>query len=128
VTRAALLAVAVFLAASLLLERPQPAPAIPIFAHRYDVTCAKCHSVIPHLNDFGAAFLASGERIPGAPPGPAVPFAAKINLVDSSENQGNAPGCRRRSSTKSRRFRRARSARAPPTSSNNTWSTAACLG
>jgi hypothetical protein len=77
--------------ASLLLARPEPAPAIPIFAHQYDVTCAKCHSVIPHLNEFGAAFLANGYRIPGVKPGPVVPFSAKTNLVDSSMNQGDGP-------------------------------------
>ncbi len=71
--------------------RPEPARAIPLFAHQYGVTCAKCHSVIPHLNEFGAAFLASGDRIPGVQPGPAFPISAKANLVDSSENQGNGP-------------------------------------
>jgi hypothetical protein len=65
--------------------------AVPLFSHQYDVTCAKCHSVIPHLNDFGAAFMASGYRIPGVQPGPAFPLAGKTNLVDSSENQGSGP-------------------------------------
>ena len=63
--------------------------AIPLFAHQYGVTCQKCHTVIPHLNEFGAHFLASGDRIPGVQPGPAFPLAAKANLVDSSENQGD---------------------------------------
>ena len=63
--------------------------AIPLFAHQYAVTCQKCHTVIPHLNDFGAHFLASGDRIPGVQPGPAVPLSVKANLVDSSENQGD---------------------------------------
>jgi hypothetical protein len=79
------------LVVSALLSRPQPAPAIPLFAHQYDVTCSKCHSVIPHLNDFGAAFMASGYRIPGVKPGPAFPLSAKINLLDSSEKQGDGP-------------------------------------
>jgi hypothetical protein len=70
---------------------PQPAPAIPIFAHQYEITCEKCHSVIPHLNEFGAAFLANGYRIPGVKPGPAFPLSGKVNLVDSSENQGDGP-------------------------------------
>ena len=70
---------------------PGPAAAIPIFAHQYDVTCQKCHSVIPHLNDFGAAFMANGNRIPGVQPGGAFPLATKINLVDSSANQGSGP-------------------------------------
>jgi hypothetical protein len=70
---------------------PTGAQAIPLFAYEYGVTCEKCHSVIPHLNEFGAAFLASGERFPGISSGPAIPFSAKVNLVDSSENQGEGP-------------------------------------
>jgi hypothetical protein len=70
---------------------PLQAPAIPLFAHQYGVTCEKCHSVIPHLNDFGAAFQAFGDRIPGVQPGPAFPLATKVNLVDSSANQGSGP-------------------------------------
>ena len=65
-----------------------PAAAIPMYAQQYGVTCAKCHDVIPQLNEFGAAFLASGYRIPGVKPGPAFPLASKINYVVSSENQG----------------------------------------
>jgi hypothetical protein len=83
-----------WLAALLLLlawAGPVPARAIPLFAHQYGVTCGKCHSVIPHLNEFGAAFMASGDRIPGVQPGPAFPIAGKVNLVDSSENQGSGP-------------------------------------
>ena len=69
----------------------RPVSAIPIFAHQYGVTCEKCHSVIPHLNEFGAAFMAGGYRIPGVKPGPAFPISTKINLVDSSEYQGDGP-------------------------------------
>lgn len=64
---------------------------IALFAHQYGVTCAKCHSVIPHLNEFGAAFLANGERFPGISSGPAIPLAMKVNVVDSSEHQGEGP-------------------------------------
>jgi hypothetical protein len=71
------------------LGRPAPARAIPLFAHQYEVTCAKCHSVIPHLTPFGAAFMANGDRIPGVQPGPAFPISTKANLVDSSEYQGD---------------------------------------
>ncbi|HEY6324992.1 MAG TPA: hypothetical protein VIW73_00570 [Candidatus Cybelea sp.] len=78
----------VFLLSALL---PQPAAAIPLFARQYGVTCGKCHSVIPHLNEFGAAFLASGDRIPGVQPGAAFPISAKVNLVDSSANLGSGP-------------------------------------
>lgn len=72
--------------------RPAAAPAIPLFAHQYGVTCQKCHSVIPHLNEFGAAFLANGERFPEISSGPAIPLSVKLNFVDSSENQGEGPG------------------------------------
>jgi hypothetical protein len=75
----------------LVLLSVQPADAIPLFAHQYGVTCEKCHSVIPHLNEFGAAFMAAGDRIPGVKPGPAFPLSAKANLVDSTENQGSGP-------------------------------------
>jgi hypothetical protein len=57
----------------------------------YGVTCQKCHTVIPHLNEFGAHFLASGDRIPGVQPGPAFPISVKANLLASSENQGDGP-------------------------------------
>jgi hypothetical protein len=57
----------------------------------YGVTCQKCHTVIPHLNEFGVHFLASGDRIPGVQPGPAFPISAKANLLDSSEYQGDGP-------------------------------------
>ncbi|HTU81366.1 MAG TPA: hypothetical protein VMF61_04505 [Candidatus Acidoferrales bacterium] len=70
---------------------PLPGGAIPLFAHQYGVTCRKCHTVIPHLTQFGDAFMASGDRIPGVQPGDAIPFAFKVNLVDSSENQGPGP-------------------------------------
>ena len=83
--RAAALAI-VFVASA-----PAPARAIPIFSHEYGVTCAKCHTVIPHLNAFGAAFMASGYRIPGVQPGPAFPLSTKINAVQSSAGQGDGP-------------------------------------
>lgn len=75
----------------LFLAWPRPSAAIPLFAHQYAVTCEKCHSVIPHLNEFGAAFLANGERFPGISAGPAFPLSVKVNLVDSSEYQGEGP-------------------------------------
>jgi hypothetical protein len=88
VSRSCQLAAALVLACLLV---PRPADAIPLFAHQYGVSCEKCHSVIPHLNEFGAAFLASGDRIPGVQPGPAFPLAAKGNFVASSERQGGGP-------------------------------------
>jgi hypothetical protein len=72
-------------------QQPGAAKAIPLFARQYGVSCYKCHSVIPHLNEFGAAFLANGERFPGISSGPTLPFSVKINAVDSSEFQGSGP-------------------------------------
>jgi hypothetical protein len=69
-----------------------PAEAIALFAHEYGVTCQKCHTVIPQLNSFGAAFMANGYRIRGVSPGPAIPLSMRINLVDSSAYQGNGSG------------------------------------
>lgn len=79
------------LAAALAGAAAAPAAAIPIFAAQYGVSCEKCHSVIPHLNAFGAAFESSGYRIPGVNPGPAFPLATKLNLVDSTQHQGSGP-------------------------------------
>jgi len=78
-------------AAALLVVAARPAAAIPLFAHQYEVSCEKCHSVIPHLNDFGAAFAANGDRIPGVSSGPAFPISTKLNLLDSSAKQGDGP-------------------------------------
>jgi hypothetical protein len=77
--------------AGLLAGSPATAGAIPLFAHQYGVTCEKCHTVIPHLNPFGAAFLAYGERFPGVSSGPAFPLSVKANFVDSSVYQGSGP-------------------------------------
>ena len=64
---------------------PARAWAIPAFGHAYAISCQKCHSVIPHLNAFGAAFAANGYRIPGVQPGPAIPISVKTNLAYSSD-------------------------------------------
>lgn len=71
--------------------RPGPVLAIPLFASQYGVSCEKCHSVIPHLNAFGAAFVAYGYRVPGVKPAAAFPISGKANLVLSSEDQGDGP-------------------------------------
>jgi len=83
--RAGLLAALVPLGAVL------PARAIPLFAHQYGVTCQKCHSQVPRLNQFGAHFAANGYRILGVTPGAAVPVSVRFNLVASSERQGDGP-------------------------------------
>jgi hypothetical protein len=38
--------------------------ALPIFAHEYDFSCQKCHSIIPRLTPFGQAFLENGYHLP----------------------------------------------------------------
>jgi hypothetical protein len=86
-----MLKLGVVLLAASLATVPAAARAVPLFAHQYGVTCEKCHSVIPHLNQFGAAFLAYGERLPGVSSGPAFPLSVKTNLLDSSEYQGSGP-------------------------------------
>ena len=77
--------------AVLLAAAPPCARAVPLFARQYGVTCEKCHSVIPHLNAFGAAFLAYGERLPGVASGSTFPVSVKVNLVDSTQQQGDGP-------------------------------------
>jgi hypothetical protein len=46
---------------------PRVAQAIPIFAQRYGLQCAACHSVLPELNAFGNEFRNRGYRLDGAP-------------------------------------------------------------
>jgi hypothetical protein len=46
---------------------PRTAQAIPIFAQRYALQCAACHSVLPELNQFGNEFRNRGYRLDGAP-------------------------------------------------------------
>lgn len=37
---------------------------IPQWAREYGVTCSRCHVSVPRLNQFGAAFMARGYRMP----------------------------------------------------------------
>ncbi|MEO7039870.1 MAG: hypothetical protein ABI186_07585 [Candidatus Elarobacter sp.] len=46
---------------------PRAAQAVPLFAQRYNLRCAACHSVLPELNQFGNEFRNRGYRIEGAP-------------------------------------------------------------
>jgi hypothetical protein len=52
------------MAAALLALLPQRAFAIPLFAQRYHLRCAQCHSVLPELNTFGNYFRDHGYRLP----------------------------------------------------------------
>lgn len=77
------LAVLIFVATLMLAS---PARAIPVFAHRFGLSCEACHSTVPHLNAFGTAFLRAGFRLPQAfTPRSAFPVALKVNLQYSSE-------------------------------------------
>ncbi len=67
-----------------------PASAIPVFAHRYGLSCQVCHTTVPHLNALGEEFLAGGYALPGAKPGPVFPLAIKVNLAYSSEPTGSS--------------------------------------
>lgn len=66
----------------------RPAEAIPVFAHRYGLTCQTCHTTIPHLTAFGEAFLARGYRIPGLDPKTTMPLAVKGKISYTSATGG----------------------------------------
>lgn len=59
---------------------PRPAQAIPVFAHRYDLSCQACHTVVPHLTALGEQFLGLGYRLPGVTPRGTFPVAVKVQL------------------------------------------------
>lgn len=59
------------------------AEALPVFAHRFGVSCQQCHTTVPRLNAFGQAFRAGGFRWPANQSG-AFPVAVKVNLAYSS--------------------------------------------
>ena len=88
--RVVLLLVILGVACCALALRPAPTRAVPIFSHQYDVTCEKCHTVIPHLNAFGAAFMASGYRIPGVRP--ARPSRSRPKRISSTRARTKATG------------------------------------
>lgn len=87
--RFAALALAVAVAAALV---PRPARAIPVFAHRYGLSCQVCHTEVPHLTAFGEQFLANGYRLPGLRPKPIFPVAVKVELAYSSAASGDEGG------------------------------------
>ena len=69
-----------------------PAEAIPVFAHRYGLTCRTCHTVVPRLTPFGERFLASGYRIPGGRAKGVFPVAGRIEFgYASSGESGTLP-------------------------------------
>jgi hypothetical protein len=70
---------------------PGPAAAIPVFAHRYGLSCQTCHTTVPHLTEFGEEFRDRGYRLPGAPRRGAFPAAVKVNLAYASDGAGGLP-------------------------------------
>jgi len=71
--------------AAVLAGTASPAQAIPVFAHRYGVSCTACHTIVPELNGFGRAFRDAGYRWPASVPlHGTLPVATKINLAYSS--------------------------------------------
>lgn len=72
------------------LALPAEARALPVFAHRYGLSCQTCHSTVPHLNAFGTEFLRAGYRLPSNfIQRQAFPVALKVNLQYSSEPDSN---------------------------------------
>jgi hypothetical protein len=69
---------------------PSRAFALPVFAHRFGLTCQACHTTVPHLNAFGEAFARNGFRLPSAARN-ALPVAVKVNLAYSSDAEGGLP-------------------------------------
>ncbi len=43
----------------------EPSEAIPLFARKYHVSCFRCHTAPPVLNDFGRRFQINGYQLPG---------------------------------------------------------------
>ncbi|HEY0383187.1 MAG TPA: hypothetical protein VGC72_13420 [Candidatus Elarobacter sp.] len=83
-----------FAAGSLLLGlflAPRPAAAIPVFAHRYGLSCQACHTTVPHLTEFGETFRALGYQLPGAPRRAAFPAAVKVNFAYGSDGGDALP-------------------------------------
>jgi hypothetical protein len=70
---------------------PHPARAIPVFAHRYGLTCRQCHTVVPHLTAYGEAFRSRGYRMTGLNAGGAFPAAVKIDLEYGGDRGGEVP-------------------------------------
>jgi len=69
------------------------ADAIPIFAQRYHLSCATCHTALPELNDFGNAFRNRGYQLPAAVPRHGTTIAAIRYNTEYEDDP--APGTRR---------------------------------
>lgn len=65
---------------------PGRAQALPVFAHRFGLSCQACHTTVPHLNAFGQAFARNGFRLPDMRQNDAMPVAVKVNLAYTSDS------------------------------------------
>jgi hypothetical protein len=74
----------------ILLATGSRAHALPVFAHRYGLTCQACHTTVPHLNTFGQAFRNSGYQLPALKHG-TIPIAVKVQLAYSSDAEEGLP-------------------------------------
>lgn len=61
-SRSTALLLLLLLAATLL--PPVNSEAMPVFARKYDLSCAACHSAFPRLNAFGEQFVANNLKLP----------------------------------------------------------------
>src|SRR5579872_6194020 len=77
--------------AGLVAAGARPARAIPVFAHRYGFTCQVCHTVVPHLTDFGEKFRDAGYRLPGVPLKGTLPIAVRAEFAYSSQSSTAPP-------------------------------------
>jgi hypothetical protein len=59
------------------------ADAMPMFARKFGVTCAYCHTTIPRLNQTGFKFRAAGFRLPETMGKPQPPGEKKFELGDN---------------------------------------------
>jgi hypothetical protein len=76
------------LAVTLAAGATRPALALPIFAHRYGLSCQACHTTVPALNAFGRYFLRHGFRLPGGRG--TFPVTVKTELTYSSAGTGDS--------------------------------------
>jgi mono/diheme cytochrome c family protein len=60
--------VALLLGAIAFAASARSALAMPVFAQRYHLTCAACHTALPELNAFGNSFRNHGYRLPASVP------------------------------------------------------------
>lgn len=79
---------AAWLAAAFAAGSALPALALPIFAHRYGLSCQACHTTVPTLNAFGRYFLRHGFRLPGGRG--TFPLTVKTQLTYSSAGSGDS--------------------------------------